>query len=142
LTQGLYYVKLSPTATDYVMAKRSRSDCEGQCCPSGLHVIFTSAEKHLLRGQSFQGCEFNRIDFSSADLRETEFLNVSLKECDFSGADLRGASFIACDLRGANFAGAAFGRTRFDDSWLIGARGLSPWMSDYARGNGGLLWVS
>jgi len=128
------------------MAKKIHSNdtCEGDrnCCSGGLHTIFTPQEKRLLRAQTFQDCEFNRIDFSSADLRETQFVNVSLNECDFSGADLRGASFIACDLRGTNFAGATLGRTRFDESWLIGARGLSSWMSEYARRNGGLLWLS
>ena len=110
--------------------------------PGRLHAIFTREEKRLLRAQTFRDCEFNRIDFSSADLRETQFVNASLKECDFSGADLRGARFIACDLRGADFAGAVVGRTRFDRSWLIGARGLSARMRDYARRNGGLLWAS
>ena len=117
-------------------------EIERNCCSGGLHIIFTSQEKRLLGAQTFRDCEFNRIDFSSADLRETQFVNVSLNECDFSGADLRGASFIGCDLRGANFAGAAFGRTRFDESLLIGARGLSFWMSEYAGRNGGLLWLS
>ena len=123
------------------MAKKARANRESRCS-GGLLVILTPGEKRLLRAQSFDGCEFNRIDFSSTDLRETEFLNVSLRESDFSGCDLRGARFIACDLRGANFAGATLGRTRFDNSWLVGARGLSSAMSDYARGNGGLLWLS
>ncbi len=131
------------------MAKKTQSndtcedhESEATCCSGQLHAIFTPQEKRLLRAQTFRDCEFNRIDFSSADLRETQFLNASLNQCDFSGADLRGASFVACDLRGANFAGAAFGLTRFDDSWLIGARGLSSWMREYARKNGGLLWLS
>jgi len=124
------------------MARKTSISCEGHCRSGGLHVIFSPAEKRLLRGQIFQNSEFVRIDFSNADLRDAAFLNVSLEECDFSGADLRGASFIACDLRGANFARATFGWTRFDDSWLIGARGLSNHMSDYARRKGALLWAS
>ena len=124
------------------MARKSRISCESHCCSGGVHVIFTSAEKRLLRGQKFQGSEFIRVDFSNADLRDAEFLNASLEECDFSGADLRGARFIACDLRGANFTRATFGWTRFDGSWLIGARGLSLHMSDYARRKGALLWLS
>lgn len=132
------------------MAKKLQSDdigevhdeCEEDCCSGRLHAIFTSEEKRLLSAQTFRDCQFNRIDFSNADLRESEFLNTSLNGCDFSGADLRGASFIACDLRGANFAGAVFDRTRFDESWLIGACGFSSWMSDYVRKKGGLLWLS
>lgn len=112
------------------------------CCSGRLHVIFTAQEKRLLAGQVFSNSELNRIDFSQADLRETLFLNASLSESDFSGADLRDASFITCDLRGANFGGAIFGRTRFDNSSLFGARGLSRGMSDYVRRNGGLLWLS
>lgn len=124
------------------MVKNSRITCESRCCSGDVRVIFTPAEKRLLRGQIFQGSEFIRIDFSNADLRDAEFLNVSLEGCDFSGADLQGANFIACDLRGANFARAIFGGTRFDDSWLIGARGLSNHMNDYARRKGALLWAS
>lgn len=123
------------------MAKRARENREAGCS-GGLLVILTPGEKRLLRAQSFEGCEFNRIDFSSSDLRESEFRNTSLRECDFSGSDLRGTRFIACDLRGANFAGATLGRTRFDKSWLVGARGLSTPMSEYARSAGGLLWLS
>jgi uncharacterized protein YjbI with pentapeptide repeats len=124
------------------MARKSRILCESRCRSDGLHVIFTPAEKRLLRGQIFKDSEFIRIDFSNADLRDAEFLNISLEGCDFSGANLQGASFIACDLRSANFARAIFGGTRFDDSWLIGARGLSNHMSDYARRKGALLWAS
>ena len=112
------------------------------CCSGGLHVIFTPQEKRLLAGQVFSNSELNRIDFSQADLRETLFLNASLSESDFSGADLRNASFITCDLRGANFGRAIFGRTRFDNSSLFGARGLSRGMSDCVRRSGGLLWLS
>ena len=32
--------------------------------------------------------------------------------------------------------------TRFDNSWLIGVRGLSEQMSDYVRRHGGMLWFS
>ena len=116
--------------------------CEENRCAGPLHVIFTPEEKRLLRAQIFSDCEFNRIDFSNADLRETRFLNASLTGCDFSGADLRGTSFIACDLCGANFAGVVLGRTRFDACWLIGALGLSSSMSEYVRTNGGMLWPS
>jgi uncharacterized protein YjbI with pentapeptide repeats len=116
--------------------------CEENCCAGRLHVIFTPEEKRLLHAQIFRDCEFNRIDFSNADLRESRFLNVALTGCDFSSADLRGTSFIACDLHGANFTGVVLGRTRFDACWLIGALGLSSSMSDYVRENGGLLWLS
>jgi uncharacterized protein YjbI with pentapeptide repeats len=131
------------------MAKKSHANIatevgriERTCRSGQLHAIFTPQEKSLLCAQRFRDCEFNRVDFSSANLRETQFVNVSLKQCDFSRSDLRGASFIGCDLRGANFAGAAFDRTRFDNSVLIGAHGLSSWMSEYAGRNGGWLWLS
>lgn len=128
--------------TDEVPPGEVPHECPCSCCSARLHVIFTTLEKRLLAGQVFRNLEFNRIDFSQANLQETLFLNASLSESDFSGADLRGASFITCDLRGANFGGATFGRTRFDNSSLFGARGLSRGMSDYARRNGGLLWLS
>lgn len=118
-----------------------KSDKES-CCPGRLHVIFTPEEKSLLAGQVFNNLEFDRVDFSHADLRQALFLNVSLSESDFSEADLRGANFIACDLRGATLARAILGRTRFDRSSLVGARGLSRQMSGYVRRNGGLLWLS
>jgi uncharacterized protein YjbI with pentapeptide repeats len=132
------------------MAKKSEKDgldkasaCDDSvCCAGNLHVVFTPREKRLLGARVFRDCELNRIDFSHADLRETLFMSVSLNECDFSGADLRGTSFIACDLRGANFAGATFSRTCFNNSWLINASGLSASTSEYARRNGGLLWLS
>jgi len=124
------------------MDTKIRISREIPCCSGSLHVIFTAAEKCLLRGHTFQGCQLIRIDFSEADLREAEFLNASLEGSDFSGADLRGTRFIGCNLRRANFSGATFGWTRFDDSWLIGARGLSKRMTDYARRSGALLWAS
>lgn len=120
------------------MAKKTRS----KCCSARTLVIFTPDEKRFLCGRTFLNCEFKNIDFSHANLRYSEFVNVSLEESDFSNADLHGARFVDCDLRGANFAGAALGRTSFDRSWLIGARGLSSRMSDYVRNNGALLWPS
>ncbi len=145
------YGRLRQTSLNYnrlpIMAKNDHAgevfQChKDSCCPGRLHVIFTSREKRLLAGQVFSNIEFNRVDFSHADLREALFLNVSLSESDFSEADLRGAGFIACDLRGASFARAILGRTRFDSSSVVGARGLSRQMSDYIRRNGGLLWLS
>jgi uncharacterized protein YjbI with pentapeptide repeats len=83
-----------------ITVKETRFSCESHCRSNLLHVIFTPAEKRLLRGQTFQGWELIRIGFSNAD------------------------------LRGANFARATFGWTRLDDSWLIGARGLSNRVTD------------
>ncbi|MGO9605676.1 MAG: pentapeptide repeat-containing protein [Candidatus Binataceae bacterium] len=115
---------------------------EGSCSEAKLHQIFTPSEKDMLFGTVFRDSELNRVDFSHANLRETEFLNASLNAADFSGADLRGASFIGCDLREACFDQAVMSHTRFDNSWLIGVRGLSEQMSDYVRRHGGMLWFS
>jgi uncharacterized protein YjbI with pentapeptide repeats len=136
--------RLPPMVEKLLKSRRGKipQNGENSCCEGRLHVIFTSEEKRLLFGQVFSDADLNRIDFSCADLRETQFLNVSLNECDFSGADLRGTSFLSCDLRSARFDQAVFGRTRFDNSWVVGARGLSGQRSYYVRKNGGLLWFS
>jgi len=115
---------------------------EDACSTDGLRHIFTASEKRLLFGLALCHAELDRVDFSGADLRDAEFISVSLVAADFSGADLRGASFFRCDLREARFEGALFQLTRFDDSWLIGARGLSEPMRQYVRRRGGHLWVS
>ena len=108
----------------------------------GTHRIFTASEKEHLSGLVCRDAELNRVDFSNANLREAEFHRVSLVAADFSGADLRCASFIGCDLREARFEGALFQFTRFDQSWLIGAHGLSEPMRKYLRRQGAYLWVS
>ena len=107
-----------------------------------MHRIFTPREKERLVGFVCRNAELNRVDFSNANLREAEFLGVSLVAADFSGADLRGASFIGCDLREARFHGALLQLTRFDQSWLIGAQGLSEPMRKYVRQQGAHLWIS
>jgi uncharacterized protein YjbI with pentapeptide repeats len=120
-----------------------RSGCsEGSCSLGLLHQVFTSSEKCMLSGLVFRDSELNRVDFSHADLRETEFHDVFLNAADFSGADLREASFIGCDLRRARFYGAVISGTRFDNSCLIGAHGLSEEMNNYVRRHGGVLWFS
>ena len=88
--------------------------------------VFTSAEKGQLRGELFRGSNFDEVDFSSADLRETMFDQVSLRGCDFSDANLRGAVFRQCDLRHARFTRARFGQNRFDECWFVGATGIGP----------------
>ena len=108
----------------------------------GAHQIFTASEKRLLSGIVVCDVELDRVDFSNADLRNAEFRGVSLVAADFSGADLRGASFFGCDLREGCFKGALFQLTRFDDSWLIGACGLSEPMRQYVRRRGAHLWRS
>ena len=107
-----------------------------------MHHIFTAAEKEHLFGLVLSHMEFERVDFSDADLRCAEFRHVSFVASDFSRADLRGANFIGCDLREARFDRAQFEFTRFDDSWLIGAQGLSEPMRDYVRERGGRLFLS
>jgi uncharacterized protein YjbI with pentapeptide repeats len=117
--------------------------CGGALCTNeGLHHIFTASEKQRLFGLVVCRAELNLVDFSNANLRVAEFNCVSLVGADFSGADLRGASFLRCDLRDARFDGALFQLTRFDDSWLIGARGLSGPMREYVRQQGAHLWTS
>src|SRR5260370_22275591 len=96
---------------------------------SGLLEVFTYQEKQQLAGMEVSGLEMDRVDFAGANLRWARFEGVSLYGCDFSGADLREAKFIRCDLRMANFSGATFGQTSFDNSWMIGVRGLSTRMS-------------
>ena len=127
------------------MSKKS-SDCadgrHGWRPDSGLREVFTTNEKRSLAGAVFRASDLNRVDFSGADLRNAEFRGVSLVGADFSDSDLRGASFFGCDLHEALFAGALFQLTRFDDSWLIGARGLSESMSEYVRRRGARIWIS
>jgi uncharacterized protein YjbI with pentapeptide repeats len=106
-----------------------------------LLEVFTCHEKQQLEGMDVRGLEMNYVDFAGANLRWARFEDVSLYGCDFSRADLREAKFIRCDLRTANFLGATFGRTSFDDSLVIGARGLSTRMSEYVRSKGGLSWL-
>ncbi|MBV8136391.1 MAG: pentapeptide repeat-containing protein [Deltaproteobacteria bacterium] len=108
----------------------------------GTHRIFTASEKERLSGFVCRDTELNRVDFSNANLRAAEFHRVSLVAADFSGADLRCASFVGCDLREARFEGALFQFTRFDQSWLIGAHGLSEPKRKYLRRQGAHLWVS
>ena len=108
----------------------------------GTHRIFTASEKERLFGLLCRDAQLNRVDFSNANLRGAEFRSVSLVAADFSGADLRGVSFIGCDLREARFDGALFEFTRFDQSWLIGAHGLSESMRKYIRQQGAHLWIS
>jgi uncharacterized protein YjbI with pentapeptide repeats len=88
--------------------------------------VFTAGEKRLLRGNLFRGADFDHVDFSAADLRDTMFEWVSLRGCDFSDANLRGAVFHGCDLRCARFARASFGDNRFDECWFVGATGIVP----------------
>jgi len=117
--------------------------CRDESCSTDeVHRVFTASEKQRLFGLSLCHAELDRVDFSGANLREAEFHSVSLVAADFSGADLRGASFIGCDLREARFEGALFQLTRFDDSWLIGAHGLSEPTLEYVRLQGGHLWAS
>jgi uncharacterized protein YjbI with pentapeptide repeats len=99
--------------------------------------VFTAGEKRLLRGHLFRGSNFDQVDFSSADLRETMFERVSLRGCDFSDANLRGAVFLACDLRGARFARACFGDNRFDECWFVGATGIGPFQRARIEKSGG-----
>lgn len=101
--------------------------------------ILSAFEKLAMAGRTFEHTALDRVDFSMANLRITRFVHVSLQGCDFSMADLRGARFIACDLRGASFHEARFGDNRFDDSWLVGARGLSVARQQYIRVRGGLF---
>jgi uncharacterized protein YjbI with pentapeptide repeats len=123
------------------MGERHRCG-DGSCSTDEVHRVFTASEEQRLFGLSLRHAELDRVDFSGANLREAEFHSVSLVAADFSGADLRGASFIGCDLREARFAGALFQLTRFDDSWLIGAHGLSEPTLKYVRLHGGHLWAS
>ena len=112
------------------------------CWEDGTHRIFTASEKERLYDFVCRDAQLNRVDFSNANLRAAEFHRVSLVGADFSGADLRCASFVGCDLRDARFDGALFQFTRFDQSWLIGAHGLSEPMRKYLRRQGARLWVS
>jgi Pentapeptide repeats (8 copies) len=152
LTLSEFYVKLRRSATNGVkMPKRKLSSEPDKCvrgatgcsCSNdGTHRIFTTREKEGLFGFVCRDAELNRVDFSNANLHGAEFRSVSLIAADFSGADLRRVSFIGCDLREARFDGALFEFTRFDQSWLIGAHGLSEPMSKYIRQQGAHLWIS
>jgi uncharacterized protein YjbI with pentapeptide repeats len=99
--------------------------------------VFTAGEKRLLRGNLFRDSNFDQVDFSSADLRDTMFERVSLRACDFSDANLRGAVFHGCDLRGARFARACFGDNRFDECWFVGATGIGPLQRTRIEKSGG-----
>ena len=151
LTHSEFYVKLRESAINCVkMLKRRLSSEADGCVPGaacssskdGTHRIFTTSEKECLFGLVCRDAELNRVDFSNANLRGAEFRSVSLIAADFSGADLRSVSFIGCDLREARFDGALFQFTRFDQSWLIGAHGLSEPMREYVRQQGAHLWIS
>jgi uncharacterized protein YjbI with pentapeptide repeats len=99
--------------------------------------VFTEGEKRLLRGHLFKQANFDQVDFSSADLRDTMFERVSLRGCDFSDANLRGAVFLRCDLRSARFARACFGENRFDECWFVGATGIGPFQRTRIEESGG-----
>ena len=88
-------------------------------------VVFTSAEKALLRHEIFRDAYLDDVDFSGADLKDSRFERASLCRADFSKADLVGTEFTECDLRGARFDGAHLTNCRFARSWLTGAIGLS-----------------
>jgi hypothetical protein len=151
LTLTEFYAKLRKSAiSGLTMLKRKLSSEPDRCVPGtgcscskdGTHRIFTASEKECLFGLVCRDAELNRVDFSNANLCGAEFRSVSLVAADFSGADLRGVSFIGCDLREARFDGALFEFTRFDQSWLIGAHGLSESMRKYIRQQGAHLWIS
>ncbi|MGZ3442313.1 MAG: pentapeptide repeat-containing protein [Polyangia bacterium] len=101
--------------------------------------ILSAFEKLAMVGRTFEHTDFDRVDFSMANLRLARFVHVSLQGCDFSQADLRGATFIACDLRGSVFRQTRLGDNRFDDSWFVGTRGLSVAQQRFVRARGGLF---
>jgi uncharacterized protein YjbI with pentapeptide repeats len=102
--------------------------------------IFTEGEKKsLLLGHVFENANLDRVDFSGADLRLARFENMSLRGCDFSATHLLGTQFLRCDLRGARFRGARFETNRFDQSWFLGAMGLSKNLRAYIEERGGLF---
>jgi pentapeptide repeat protein len=138
-TYELKMLKKKPSS-EAVSCVRPGMGCS--CSEDGRHRIFTASEKDRPFGLVCRNAELNRVDFSNANLREAEFLRVSLVAADFSGADLRCAGFIGCDLREARFYGALFQFTRFDQSWLIGAHGLSEPMRKCLRQQGARLWAS
>jgi hypothetical protein len=105
---------------------------------AGASKIFTEGEKKaLLVGHVFQGVNLDGVDFSGADLRAARFENTSLRDCDFSATHLLDAHFMGCDLRGACFTGAKLEHNRFDESWFLGATGLSVSQRTYIEELGG-----
>ena len=101
--------------------------------------ILSAFEKLAMVGRTFEHTDFDRVDFSMANLRLARFVHVSLQGCDFSRADLRGSVFVACDLRGAVFLQTRLADNRFDGSWFVGTRGLSVAQQQYVRARGGLF---
>jgi uncharacterized protein YjbI with pentapeptide repeats len=99
--------------------------------------ILSPFEKLAMAGRTFEHTDLARVDFSLANLRFSRFLHVSLQGSDFRLADLRGAHFIGCDLRGALFHQTRLGDNRFDESWFVGARGLSTAQEQSVRQCGG-----
>lgn len=106
--------------------------------PAGVSKIFTEGEKKtLLIGHVFQGADLDGADFSGADLQAARFENTSLRDCDFSATHLLDTRFLGCDLRGARFTGAKLEHNRFDESWFLGAMGLSASQRTYIEEHGG-----
>jgi len=104
----------------------------------GTSKIFTQGEKEaLLVGQVFLAANLDGVDFSGADLRAARFENTSLRDCDFSATHLLDTHFVGCDLGGARFTGARLERNRFDESWFVGATGLSASQRAYIEEHGG-----
>jgi uncharacterized protein YjbI with pentapeptide repeats len=101
--------------------------------------ILSAFEKLGMAGKMFEHADLSRVDLSMANLRLTRFVHVSLQGCDLTQADLRGAVFVGCDLRGATFRQTRFSDNRFDDTWFVGARGLSAAEQRYVRARGGLF---
>lgn len=82
------------------------------------------------------GCsEYDRVDFTGADLRGDPRRNVTawFRDCDFSGAQLDGTSFSQCGLVRCRFAGVLLDMRFFGSGYPSGEkdgpglhRGLGP----------------
>ncbi|GCF94910.1 hypothetical protein NRIC_28010 [Enterococcus florum] len=70
---------------------------------------------------NFHDIQFERVDFSHANLTKADFSNCLCIECDFSYAVLKEASFSSADLRGCNLQGADISGADMYFSMLEGA---------------------
>lgn len=85
-------------------------------------IVLTNSN---LRGATFIGANFRKMDFSDSDLRNARLWEANLELSDFINANLSGANFTRSLLEGSSFRYANLTNANFEDSIFSSDEGNS-----------------
>ena len=104
---------VKPRLSKYLTEKNfSKEDSRGDCYD--LWIRNCSLEFHMEEVE-FNGCKFEKVDFSSAQIRNVDFIDCVFEHCNLSGVDFSNRSIHRCSFEHCNLVGCDFIQSGLQD---------------------------